>query len=166
MSDQGELHSLPGDEKIVHDFHLGYRNAGIALCISLAAVAGAECWWLYGGVLNGGWSDSVDGPRWLWWSCLLSGVVVLGLSFAVQSVHYLGMKSLARWAYARYAFVKNLPEVDGQSHKKTAEDSFTVAQGHFRKADRWVLVLISVAGINAVAVFTFLVWRLFWRRCC
>ena len=31
-----------------HQFHEKYRASGIALCISLAAVASAESWWFYG----------------------------------------------------------------------------------------------------------------------
>jgi hypothetical protein len=144
-------------EEFVHFFHEGYRKSGIALCISLAALAASEGWWLY----EKHWSNLAvmsSGSCALWWLSAITAILVLLVSFYVQYRHYMGMKNQARWAYSRYAAVAGFEKAYDNSPVDDAKLYHKTATCHLTEADRktqWLLIL-ALSNFTVALLFLLL----------
>ena len=151
MADNSELFRY-GD--LTHDFHEKYRTTGIALGISLAAIASAESWWFYGLL------ESVRNARnllnvFLYLIVIISAVSVLVSSFILQFRHYDGMKHMARSYFNLYKLIENKGQ-DG-SWDADRKREWDIATDHFDKADKVVVWLKRLAIANLSAAILYMV---------
>ena len=78
---------------LIHFFHSEYRKSGLALCISLGALAATEGWWFYSFH-----NQLTKTSQCLIWSgSVLSALTILVISFLVQCLHYFGLRFAARF---------------------------------------------------------------------
>ncbi len=78
---------------LIHFFHAEYRKSGLALCVSLGALAATEGWWFYSFH-----NQLIKTAQSLIWSAsILSALAILIISFVVQCFHYFGLRFAARF---------------------------------------------------------------------
>ncbi len=133
-------------EDLTHHFHSEYRKSGIAICVSLAALATSESWWLYGKPFKWVRENMVSCAGLLWVGTTLSALAIIFLSFYVQYRHYFGMKYEAQGMYQRW-----------QGTKAEADKKHNEATRCFTSADRWIVKLAIVAALNAILLFILLI---------
>ncbi len=139
----------------VHAFHLAYRNAGIALCVSLAAVSGSEAWWLFRQP-QAMYAVGMGCRSMLWWPTLISAIGVFLATFVIQFFHYCGMKALAWQARDAYAGqVSSWAGQAGQELAKTAKQWKAESDANFTRADDLINVVGWLALANAVMFFLY-----------
>lgn len=128
-------------ETLVHQFHAKYRESGIALCISLAALVASESWWFYGFFEQ--LRNKADHYQWaIWLGTMVTALTALFFSFFVQSQHYFGMRYYARFMFSIYDRNK-----DQKLHDKATQ--------FFNRADRGVELLLGVAFINLLIALSY-----------
>lgn len=131
---------------LTHRFHEKYRASGIALCVSLAALAASESWWFYG-FLNEVIKSQDSCQKILYGLVLLTALVALFLSFYIQYMHYLGMWNMAR----NYALLVEKPS------SEEAAKHWTGGNKIFSRADTWVTRVMWIALINFLAVIVYII---------
>lgn len=129
---------------LTHRFHEKYRTTGIALCVSLAALAASESWWFYG-LLNTVINSQDSCQKILYGLVLLTALAVLFLSFYIQYMHYLGMRNMAR----HYALT-----MEGKIEE--APKHWTDGNKIFSCADTWVTCAMWIALVNFIAVLLYI----------
>jgi hypothetical protein len=152
MTVNSELHKY-GD--LTHEFHEKYRTTGIALCISLAAVASAEGWWFYG-FLKDVKNTCALLQILLYFIAISSAGCIFVSSFVLQFRHYDGMKHMARSYYNLYKLI----ESEEQEKRKWDEDrkkEWDNATGYFDKADKVIIWLKRLAIINFSSAILYII---------
>jgi hypothetical protein len=140
-------------EDLTHQFHEKYRTTGIALAISLATFASAECWFFYKLFLN--FSDKENCIQNILWICVIvTAICLFGFSFILQFLHYFGMKEMAQSFFHAYKYEINSSD---DALKKERNDSWDKARCFFRKAD-WIIRVIKYLAIsNFIAVILYFI---------
>ena len=143
---------------LTHRFHEKYRATGIALCISIATVASGECWFFYGLFFESIKNTSNHIQVILWLSVTISAILLFGLSFILQFLHYHGMKKFSRSFFCAYKSsmepVDNAPK---QEMEKEKVEKWDKGLEFFKKAD-WVVKRVQYLAIfNFIAVIFYIV---------
>ena len=137
---------------LTHQFHEKYRTSGIALCISLAAVASAESWWFYG--LFKDLKNTCNTAQILLWYIVISSAVLLfASSFVLQFYHYYGMKQMAQSFF--HAYKLRVSPTDETSRTKM-DEQWKASIRHFTNADRVLKGIIFLTVINFLSAMLYI----------
>ena len=130
----------PKFEDLTHQYHDKYRTTGIALCISLATFASAECWFFYGLFLKT--ENSLQS-----FFCsivIISAISLFVSSFVLQFLNYYGIKEMAQSFFYAYKLSNGSKD---ESLKKEMEE---------KKERKWDKALNYFS--NADIAFTWMKW--------
>jgi len=152
-------------EDLSHRFHNDYRNSGIAICVSLTALAISEIYWFYDfiGTVPTVLTAATGFQIFLYSLNLFMALVIIILSFFIQSQHYYGLRLTAN-VYANLSTqVERLkammaPMPSHHEPKLTKEDIklYKGAQKFLSRADTSMTCLLVCASINLIALIFYI----------
>lgn len=141
---------------LTHKYHEKYRTTGIALAISLTAVASAECMVFYKfyHLFSGSESFIQDA---FWIVIMTTAISIFSNSFALQFYHYYGMKELSLSFFYKHKYEIDPDDINS---KRAIDGSWKKARSYFKKADCCVGCLRWLVILNFLLVFLyFLVFK-------
>ena len=140
----------PKFEDLTHQFHEKYRTTGIALCISLATFASAECWVFYGLFFK---TENCL-QSFLCFIVIISAISLFVSSFVLQFLNYYGIKEMAQSFFNAYKLSNGSKDESLQQKK---EKKWSKAINYFSKADIAFTWMKWLTIINFISTFLYIV---------
>ncbi len=144
-------------EDLTHLFHEKYRASGIALCLSLAALAVSESWWFYSFHKDILQTESLL-QKLAYYFVVIAALFVILLSFYVQYQHYQGMKHMARSYYHAYKEVETKESAENSKMERVEKDKeWEKGKIFLSSADCGVKCLVWTALVNFIAALFYII---------